>query len=76
MTVTVTDLFAAAYCLTQGVELVGALPGRFVRIQLNDTQGKATARLDEWYNGEPLVDAQEFATRYRQVCGLVRANKG
>lgn len=75
ITVVVTDLFAAAFCLAHGVEVVGVRPGRYVRLELDDTDGQTTALLEDWYGESPVVDGQKLATSYRQVCGLVRANK-
>lgn len=73
--VVVTDLFAAAYCVAHGVEMVGVRPGRYVRLELDDADGQTTALLEDWYGESLVVDGQKLATSYRHVCGLVRANK-
>lgn len=71
-TIAVTDLFAAAYCMTQGVNVVSVRPGPFVRIELDSRAGKC---LDEWYGGQPMVNGHKLAQCYRTVMNMVRANK-
>jgi hypothetical protein len=75
MMVTVTNLFAAAYCLTRGVRLVEATPGPFVFFLLADEDGEATAALNEWFSGRPMVDGHELATKYKDLGSLVRVLK-
>ena len=73
--ITVANLFAAAYCLTRGVWLVEATPGPFVSFSLADEDGEATAALNEWFSGRPMVDGHQLATNYRDLGSLVRVLK-
>jgi hypothetical protein len=73
--VTVTDLFAAAFCLANGVQVASIMPGRFVRIDLDDAGGRATALLESWYSDNPLVEGPALAESYWQVMSIVRAHR-
>lgn len=56
------SLWPAAYCLTQGVKLLSTIkePGQRAVWILDDADGKASAALADWYNGDPLVGARTF----------------
>lgn len=56
------SLWPAAYCLTQGVKLLYAVKenGQRAIWIMDDTDQKATAALNDWYQGDPLVGGRSF----------------
>lgn len=57
-----SSLWAGVVALCQGVKLVGVVreSGNKAVWLLDDSEGKATAALAEWYEGNPLIGARDM----------------
>lgn len=53
-------LWASAYALTLGVKLLRVVkdPGQKAVFVLDDTDGIASSALNEWWNGQPVVNGR------------------
>lgn len=53
-------LWASAYAMTLGVKLLQVVrdPGQKAVFVLDDTGGQATAALNTWWNGQPIVNGR------------------
>jgi hypothetical protein len=61
------DLYAAAYALATGVELVRVMPDTWASFVFDDTTAQASRALGEWRVGTALVPVRAYACALRQL---------
>jgi hypothetical protein len=69
-TLTIFDLYMAAYAVASGVTLLKVIPqptGGWVTFEFDDSEGQASRALGEWSGGKAMVRAREYASAIRQV---------
>ena len=68
------NAWAVAYAVTEGVRVVEAKPGRWVCFILDNTDTRAQQALDQWRQGDALVNAREFTEAYQEIQRLIHAS--
>jgi len=71
-TVTYLDMYAAAYALAAGAQLLHIIPDRWFKFVFRDDDGTASRALGDWSNGRALVQARYYAESLKQIRRMTR----
>ncbi len=70
------DLYAAAYAIATGVNLLKVIPGQWATFVFDDSTGQASRALGEWRNGSGLVLARAYAQALKTLKRSMRNVNG
>ena len=73
-TLLVFSMWAVAYCVVGGVEIVSTQAGSYGRMgwRLDNADGKAKKLLDEWRAGVAIVNGRALLDAYQRLMDDVR----
>jgi hypothetical protein len=73
-TLTVYSLWAVAYAVINGIEIVGTERGNYGRVGwiLDNTDGRAKRVLDVWREGTPIVNGRALIAAHSRLMDRIR----
>jgi hypothetical protein len=65
----VWSMWAVAFCVVEGVKVVGTVPGHYGRMGwlLDDSDGEASRALEKWRNGVPIVNGRALLDAHSRL---------
>ncbi len=73
-TLTSYNVWLVAYCMAQGIKVVRVVPGAWKAIELDDSDGRATAAMTGWLAAGRAANLRAFVDCYKELQYWIHAS--